>query len=240
MNKENRNEEKRKRFTTEFHGGKRSYTEKFFFYFLLLIPFFLLNSCIGISADIQIRRDGSAKVVLEYRFSNMAEVIGRLDGNESWPVLPVGRADWQRTEQRIEGMKVKSFKSSKDAKDTVNKIALEFKNTGALLKFLDSSGKSASLTSEGGLNKLHLRLNDRPSSQYNADLLALLQEASEGYTFTIKVSAGENSLLKFTDSAGNEKVLPKGVVIGKKSFISIPSGDIFTAEDGLGLDIIWK
>jgi len=212
-------------------------------FLLLLLPvLIILNSCLGISADIQFRKDGSVKVVLEYRFSNMAEVIGRLDGNENWPVIPVGRADWQRTEQRIEGMKLVSFKSGKDARDTINKVTLEFENTDALLVFLDPSGKRASKTIEGGLNKLHLTLNERSSSQLNPELLELFNKASEGYTFNINVSAPGNSAINFTDSMGNEKVLPKGITLssGKKSYISIPTGEIFTASEGSGLDISWK
>ena len=41
-----------------------------------------LNSCLGASADITIRSDGSGRIALEYRVSQMLESLGRLDGNE--------------------------------------------------------------------------------------------------------------------------------------------------------------
>jgi len=65
----------------------------------IVLPFLLLlfNSCIGLSLDIQMRRNGSGRLLMEYRVSRMAEAIGRLDGNENWPIIPNGRADFERT-----------------------------------------------------------------------------------------------------------------------------------------------
>ena len=104
------------------------------FIILILIT---LNSCIGISADIIMRKDGSGKIALEYRFSRMAEVLGRLDGNENWQIIPAGRPDMERTVARIPGMKLASFSSTEGEKEIVNKAELEFKDTEALLAFLD-------------------------------------------------------------------------------------------------------
>jgi len=218
------------------HEGTRKYS--------LLLPMllFILNSCIGISADIQMRKDGSGSITLEYRFSRMAETAGRLDGNEKYPVIPIGRADWERSVQRVEGMKLVSFSSREDAKDIINKATLNFTNTDALLKFLDHSGRRASVTRENGENKLHITLNERPSSQMNSELLDLVWEVCGGYSFKISLSAPKNAAIDFTDGEGKQGMPPAttaGSSSGKKAAVSIDTAAIFTAEAGVGLDLIW-
>ena len=211
----------------------------------LLPPVFLLilNSCIGVSADIQMSKDGSGKIILEYRFSRRAEAIGRLDGNEGWPIIPVGRADWERSIARITNMRLVSFSGGEDAKDIVNKVTLEFKNTEALLKFLDPFGKRVSLDRANGSNKLHITLSEPVSPETNAYLLDLTRQLSAGYKFRISFAAEGNSAMTITDGAGMAVTPPAAAEIisqGKKVSLSIDTREILTGADGLGMDISWK
>ena len=143
----------------------------------LLLPLLILifNSCIGISADIQMRRDGSFRLVLEYRISRMAETIGRLDGNEIWQFIPTGRADFERTIARIDGVRLVSFSSRERTSDIVNNITLDFKDAQALLNFLDPQGRRASINREDSLNRFNIILNEPVSSEINTDLMNLLR-----------------------------------------------------------------
>jgi hypothetical protein len=77
-----------------------------FFVVLLLAS---LCSCIGVKADITINADGSGKLALEYRVSNMVEALGKLDGNERWQTVPLGRADFERTLARLPKLRLSSF-----------------------------------------------------------------------------------------------------------------------------------
>jgi len=209
----------------------------------LIVLMFILNSCIGVSADIQMRKDGSGKIILEYRLSRMAENIGRLDGNERWQIIPIGRADWERTAARIAGIKLASFSSREEAKDIVNKVTLEFKNTEALLKFLDPFGRRVSLDRVNGSNKLHITLNGPLSPETNADLLELMKQVSAGYSFRVGFTAGGNSTMTITDGAGRAITPPQGAEVisqGKKVSLAIDTGEILTRTDGLGMDIIWE
>jgi hypothetical protein len=196
----------------------------------------------GISADIQIRRDGSGRMILEYRFSRMAETIGRLDGNERWQIIPTGRADMERTVARIPGMRLVSFSSNEDTKDIVNKVTLDFDNAQALLKFLDPSGKRAKLENENGLNRLQFILNEPVSSQINPDLLALMKQMSAGYKTAVSFSADKNAQMTITDGEGNAIAPPAGsqvVPSGRKVSLSIDTGEILSFKQGLGLIIVW-
>jgi len=205
----------------------------------------LMNSCLGVSADISIRADGSGTIVLEYRVSQMLESLGRLDGNASWPAIPVGKADFERSLARIPGLRLSSF-SSKDVphpsggRDLLTKVTLEFKNTAALLAFLDSTGSRASLVQETRnaqtANVLRLVLLDRSDDLVNADLLSLLREVSAGYELSVNVSAPKNATLS---------VLPSSVPAartasrGKKISFAIDMGDLLEIDQGLALEIVW-
>jgi len=217
--------------------------------FLLPALLVLLNSCIGISADIQMRKDGSGKLTLEYSFSRMAEIIGRLDGNERWQILPAGRADLERTVNRISGMKLASFSASEQPspagndKVIVNKAVLEFKNTEALLKFLDPAGKNASLSRENGANKLYINLNEGIPTDINTDLMDLMRQVSAGYKVKISFSAEGNSSMQVTDGTGKAVTPPAGAEIvpqGKKVSLSIGSGEIPGCAGGLGVIFSWE
>jgi hypothetical protein len=217
--------------------------------FLLIAFLLILGSCIGISADIQMRKDGSGRITLEYRFSRMAETLGRLDGNEKWPVIPVGRADLERTLARIPDMKLVSFSTREESslsgadKDVVNQVTLEFKNPEALLAFLDPSGRRAALTQNNSSNRMDITINEPASSETDPDLLDLMKQVSAGYKLNISFSVdGGNSALTLIDGAGsainnppNAEVVPSG----KKVSLSIGTGEILSLKQGLGISLSW-
>jgi hypothetical protein len=209
---------------------------------MLFAPLLLLtlNSCIGVSMDIQMRKDGSARVNLEYRYPVMAEAVGKLDGNEKWPFIPIGRADWERTTERVFGMKLISFSSSqqKNSQEIVTNAALEFDNAASLLQFLDPAGNRASLA----VGRLEIIMNEPLSSEINSDLLELIRQLSGNYRFAVSFTAEGNSTLVITDAGGKEISPPQDAQIipsGRKTSFSIPIAQIFTLQNGLGMRFIW-
>ena len=200
----------------------------------------LLSSCLGVSADISIRANGSGRIAMEYRVSQMLESAGRLDGNERWPAIPVGRGDFERGIARIPDLRLVSF-SAKDApavsggRDLVTKAVLEFNNTGALLAFLDSTGAGASFVSDNGNNLLRLKLKGVDGNP-NGDLLALMREISGGYDLRISLSAPKNAGLTAVPAS-----LPSARMVssGKKVSFTAGMGDILSLDGGLDLEISW-
>ena len=188
------------------------------------------------------RRNGSGRLVLEYRVSRMAEVIGRLDGNENWPIIPVGRADFERTLARIPGMRLVSYSSSEGAQDVITNITLEYENTEALLKFIDPSGSRASLITENQSGRLGIILNEPVPSDYDEDLLKLVKQVSAGYGLSISFSAERNSALSFTDGEGTAAQAPAAaqtVTSGRKTSLSIGIIDLLEIREGIGVSFIW-
>ena len=204
--------------------------------------FLFLNSCVGLSMEIEMRRNGSGRLVLEYRVSRMAESLGRLDGNENWPIIPAGRADFERTIARIPGMRLVSFSSSEGARDAVTKVTLEYDNTDALLKFLDPTGSRASLSIDNQSGRLDLILNEAVSSEYDADLFELVRQVSASYGISISFSAERNNTLSFTNGDGTAVPAPASaqtVISGRKTSMSIGVADLLEIKEGLGVSFSW-
>jgi hypothetical protein len=202
----------------------------------------IFSSCLGVSAGITIKADGSGKIALEYRVSQALESLGRLDGNERWPVVPVGKADFERTIARIPGLKLskyasKEIRAASGGKDLVTNVTLEFKDTGALLTFLDSSGSHAALVEENGTGKLlRLSLLDPSQTVTNPDLLALLKEISGPYELNLSFNLPKNADIKTIPSPVPAAKLEAK---GKKAVFSIGMGELLSLNEGLVLEIRW-
>jgi hypothetical protein len=194
----------------------------------------------GVSTDITIKADGSGKIALEYRVSEALESLGRLDGNEGKPAVPVAKIDFERTVARIPGLKLSGY-SSKDIRnssgrsDLVTKVTLDFKDTGALLAFLDNTGSRASLVQTGESRVLRLVLMEPSETIKDPDLLTLLRETSEGYNFSVSFNLPGNAGITMIPQVPAAKLEAKG----KKVSLSIGMGELISLKDGLALEIRW-
>jgi len=217
-------------------------------YCLLLASLALMgNSCLGVSADIVMRADGSGSITLKYRVSQMLESMGRLDGNEGRPAIPVGRADFERTVARIPGLRLSSYSAKEAAnalggKDLVTNVKLDFKEPAALLAFLDSTGSRASIVrGYDGKNTLSLVLLDplEKEDAVDADLLSLLQEVSAGYEISVSFTAPKEASLSCYSWSCFPPTFPGIVPQGKKVSFAVGTGELISMKDGLTLEIVW-
>ena len=220
-------------------------------YCLIIASLVLMNSCLGVSADIVMRADGSGSVTLKYRVSQMLESLGRLDGNERWPAIPVGKADFERTVARIPGLRLSSYSVTEGPrryskppnsnplgdKDLITSVKLDFKDTAALLAFLDSTGSRASLVQENGKSALRLVLLDPATDALDADLLSLFEKISAGYEISLSFTAPKGAALSVSPpSVSAARVVPQG----KKVSFAIGTGELLALKDGLALEIEMK
>ncbi|MCL1994201.1 MAG: hypothetical protein FWG66_14755 [Spirochaetes bacterium] len=208
----------------------------------LVIVLFTMNSCIGLSADILVSGDGSGRITLEYRVSQVAEALGRLEGNERWQIIPTGRADIERTVARIPDMRLVSFATREDSRDTINTVVLEFGNIDALLFFLDSSGGRAFLSRENGGNRLSIAVMDGSHGVMDAALLDLVRQISQGYEFNLSFSAAGGSALALSDGGGNALEAPPGarlVAAGARVSFAMATADILEQRQGLTVNLTW-
>ncbi|MDR2798377.1 MAG: hypothetical protein LBB80_08535 [Treponema sp.] len=208
---------------------------------ILIAVMLLLSSCIGVQADITLHPNGSGTMVLEYRFSRMLESLGKLDGNERWPPVPVGKADFERTQERVPGLRLVSFSSKDDEKDRYHQVKLEFADPAVLVRFLDATGQRASLVQEQGKYRLTLTFTegmDKP----DPDLLALLEAVSAGYVLQVNLSfPGEGSLRVYDREGSFLDTLPGMVLVpqGKQVSFAAPLGSVLTHNRGMNMEIGW-
>ena len=66
-------------------------------------------SCMGVSSQIKLNADGSGTIKLEYRVALELENVGKLDGNEAYPPVPMGKIDLERSIARVSGLRLVSW-----------------------------------------------------------------------------------------------------------------------------------
>jgi hypothetical protein len=196
-----------------------------------------LSSCLAVSADIALNADGSGTIAMEYRMSLALKSLGEQDGNERWYPLPVGRADFDRTLQRLPGLKLLSFSTKEDENDLSVAAKLSFSDPAALTAFLDAYGEGAAYAP----GRLLLTLRDGKGKE-NRDLESLVAEISEGYSVKISLSPPEEGTLSLLDGSGRPVSPVQGAAIeakGKTLSFAVPLSAILSARNGLRLDFRW-
>ena len=203
-----------------------------------------LVSCIGISSALTIRRDGSGRIELEYRISRELESLGKLEGNEGWPIIPVGRPDFERTAARIPGLTLHSYSSKIGGDDMIIQVSLDFADTGALLRWLDANGQRAELTREGGQNRLYLLIAEGRENSAAANLAATAGPASfETYAWEMRFNLGNSTELTVADENRRDiGSIPAGWTLsgGNRALFSAPMGDLLLQDRTLWLVVSWN
>jgi len=208
----------------------------------ILAVVLLFGSCIGISFDIQMNRDGSGRVTIEYRISNMLNALGRLDGNESKPTIPYARQDLERTLARIPGTRLVSYTTRETSTDTIISAVVDFSNPDALASFLNSNSDNVSVTYNGQAGSLGLIVHNEQTDDSTADTMALMSQFFDGYNFSAGFSAPGNSTMTVTDGQGNTIPAPSNAVSimsGRKVSLSMGIFDLLNITGGLGLKFNW-
>ena len=206
----------------------------FTFFFVLL-----LCSCLGINTDIVLNQNGSGTITLEYHISKALDSLGKLDGNERWNTIPVGRADFERTLARLPDMKLLSFSSKEDEKDLIIHAKMEFSSTKGLLAFLDAGGRRSVFSGDGKSGSIALTLSEGTENK-NAGLAALIAQISESYTFRMSMTFPGEGNLSVCDSkgtplnSGNESVKK-----GKTVSCSLPLREILLSTEGIVVSFNW-
>ena len=157
---------------------------KIIFTFSLLI---LFSSCFGLSFDIVLNSNGSGTIDLEYRISKSIDSLGRLDGNERWNTIPVGRADFERTLDRLPELRLLSFSEKEEERDLVIGVKIEFKAIKDLLAFLDAGGRRSSFSGDTASGRLVLTLSEGAESN-NQSLNKLIAEVFDSYSVNMSMS----------------------------------------------------
>ena len=201
-----------------------------------------MTSCLGVNAEIVLNADSTGTLSLEYRISRILDSLGKLDGNEGRPPLPVGRIDLERTLDRIPGMKLLSFASKEDLKDRIITAKLQFNDIDSLLTFLDAAGEKA-VFQGGEQKKLIVTLNQGAQRQ-SPEMEALIAQITQGYRVALSMSVPSNAAAALLDGEGSplkpESMNSVSLVSrGKKASCSLPLETVLSAEKGIRVEFSW-
>ena len=208
---------------------------------ILFLSLFLLSSCLGIDADIVLNSNGSGTIALEYRISKSLDSLGKLDGNERWNTIPVGKADFERTMDRLPEMKLLSFSSKEDEKNRIISAKMEFASLRGLLAFLDASGRRSTLSGDARSGHIILTLNEGRKNT-DADFNRLLADICEGYSVKLGMSFPGEGSLTVSDGQGKPLAVIPGSEIqarGKRVSCSFPLYEILFSTAGLNAEFSW-
>ena len=213
---------------------------KYFFTFLLIIPIFF-SSCFGVSTEIILNQNGTGTVLLEYQISRPLDSLGKLDGNERWNTIPVGKADFERTIDRFQDLKLLSFSSKEDEKNVKISAKLEFSSIKGLLAFLDASGLHSSFSGDSRSGNINFTLFEG-SAMENPGMIQLVSGISQGYTVKMSFSFPSEGKLAISDNKGNMLTgIPGSEIIpnGKKVSFSFPLSEVLSSTDGIKAEFSW-
>jgi len=187
------------------------------------------------SMDIELRQNGSGVLSLEYQVSKSLESLGKLDGNERWNTIPVGRADFERTLSRLPGIKLISFSSKEDQKNVVVSAKLDFSSIRDLLAFLDSGGRRSSFSGDAGSGRLLLTLSEGPGIN-NSGLEKLIEDISASYSIKMSMKFSGEGSLSIIDNAGKPLETP---IRGKTVSCSFPLNTVLSSANGINAEFKW-
>jgi hypothetical protein len=201
----------------------------------------LFVSCAGAEASIVVRRDGSGTIALEYRSARALESLGKLDGNERWLPVPVGKADFERSAARVPGLTVASFSSKQTERDIICRVKLNFTNLEALASFLDASGRRAMLVREGGRTGLTLSFGGYGTNN-DPNLLTLASVVTEGYALGLRFTLPAEASCRVLDARGTGRADPPAGTLkvqGRQVDYASSMTDILASAEPIILEILW-
>jgi hypothetical protein len=173
---------------------------------------------------------------LEYRLAKELEQLGKLDGNERWLPVPVGKADMERTVDRIEGLRLVSFSVKEDGKDLVCSARLDFDSPRALTAFLDASGRQVELDMEKKRLAFSFTGAEIPETGFRETVVS----SFSGYEFSLTLSMPAAISLRWLDENGAETRNPGTCSLNGTSLdFSSPMADLILLEEACTMEITW-
>ena len=191
--------------------------------------------------DITLNQNGSGTLALEYQISASLDSLGKLDGNERWNTIPLGKADFERTLDRLPGMKLLSHTSREHGKNLVINAKMEFTDLSVLIAFLDAGGLRSSFTGDGSSGRITLTLSEGAEIR-NPHLDRLIADVSDSYSVMISMTFPKEGSLNIADIKGQPLNAVPGSDIkpnGKKVSLLFPLYGILSASRGIIAELRW-
>jgi len=210
----------------------------------VLFPLFFL-SCVGVVSRITLNQNGSGTMQLEYRIARELESMGKLDGNERWLPIPVGRADLERTAERIPGLSLASYSVRQQGADTIHSAEFSFASLEALSAFFDSQGQQFVADTGGKRISLSFPEQKNRNSEFKSELTPEFQElvtgALEGYEFSFSLTVPGQASVVWLDKDGKtiQNILGSCLTRNNSVEYTIPMGQLVFLDASQTMEVRW-
>jgi len=197
----------------------------------------LFLSCIGVVSRITLNQDGSGTIHLEYRIARELESMGKLDGNERWLPIPMGRADLERTADRVPGLSLVSYSARQTGTDTIHSADFSFASTSALSAFFDSQGQQFAADTGGK----RITLVFPGQADLNPDFKELATDALDGYEFSFSLVVPGQASVIWLDREGKPIQNIKGSCLTRNNTVeyTVPMGQLVFLDASQAMEVRW-
>jgi hypothetical protein len=184
----------------------------------LIIIVITFISCLRVDAGINLRKNGSVSVALEYTLSANISDFGRSFGSDEPWFLPLTEKDFVQQTLRHPGVKLKSYKNSiSTTGDETIKVELDSGSMEELAAFLDLE---MTVEEGDGGGSFTLRFPSFPPvPEGNDEIDLLLEKAAENSFFTFSF----NPPMKIKTSS-------PGIIEDGNAVIEVSLKDIFSED----------
>ncbi|GHV83123.1 hypothetical protein AGMMS50212_04630 [Spirochaetia bacterium] len=212
---------------------------------LFLIAALLLNGCLGMKTDIELSKNGSGKISVEFSVSkealSMADNFGQSGGSDEKPVIPMGREDFERGIEGIAGLKMTSFSTKEDDVNKIFFIKMSFTNIDALLAYLQTQNGVASFKKDG--NKSVLTFSFSADEQpVDPQIKGIVPFLFAGYYMDFGITLPEKCDVVCFDANGLKIDKPQVGEISvnnKTAQFKVPMGDLISSATPVKMQITW-
>lgn len=109
----------------------------------VVIFIFLLCSCIGVEMQVELNKDNSGRITLDYSVMRALIHLGTIDEERPFYTIPISREDFDRVVAAIDGLDLRSFKMEEDSAEVHVSAKIDFDSVDALSELFQSTGPGA-------------------------------------------------------------------------------------------------
>jgi hypothetical protein len=213
----------------------------------------LLTSCFGMEMQTVFNADGSGRMTMKLRVSQMLLEMGEEEGGLD---VPLSKDDLASEYEQLEGVTVVEVTQEETDEDRIITAVIDFEDFNILSSDEDLPGEESSLETKGGQSVLKILIGppggeeagetagDNGSSEgtssdmsemmeppeMDESMMAMMQSFMEGYSIEYKIVAPSKII-----SCSHGEVEKDGRTL----VYSMPMGDFIMIEEPYFLEVVW-
>ena len=199
----------------------------------------LLTSCFGVEMQTVFNEDGSGRMTMKLRVSQMLLEMGE---QESGVGVPLSKDDITSQYENLEGVTVLEVTEEDTEEDRIITAVIDFEDFNVLSSEDELPGEDATLETIDGNSVLRILIGpptdpaadeeggDMPPAEMDESMLAMMQSFMEGYSMDYRIVAPK----KITSHTHGE--VDKD---GRTLHFAMPMGDFIMIEEPFYLEVVW-